>query len=148
MPPFLLIATGNSFYFFLFGSSKAYGVLQPGSSHRCDTGSRTHCAGPGIELVSQCSRDTDDPIAPHRELQKCRNHSTIHSTISRGFQLHLEEEIKLLQDCACLGHSHCDSSMNFNTGTRILQFPGPQVTIHTHRCVGPPWISAPNPCSN
>ena len=44
-------------------------------SHSCDlhhgygdTGSATHCAGPGIKPVSQCSRDATDPVAPQREL--------------------------------------------------------------------------------
>ena len=33
-----------------------------------DTRSLTHCVGPGIEPVSQGSRDAADPIAPQREL--------------------------------------------------------------------------------
>ena len=34
-----------------------------------NTGSLTHCAGPSIEPVSQCSQDANDPVAPLRELQ-------------------------------------------------------------------------------
>ena len=44
-------------------------------SHSCDPchgwgsdGSFTHCAVPGIELVSQCSKDAADPIALQWEL--------------------------------------------------------------------------------
>ena len=38
-------------------------------SHSCgNTGSFTHCAGPGIEPASRCSREAADPAAPQREL--------------------------------------------------------------------------------
>ena len=44
-------------------------------SHSCDlhqscsnTRSLTHCAKPGMELVSQCSRDTNNPAALPQEL--------------------------------------------------------------------------------
>ena len=43
---------------------------QSDSSHTCDpchscgsAGSLTHCAGPGLELAFQCSRDTTNPAA-------------------------------------------------------------------------------------
>ena len=40
-----------------------------GSDLSCiNSGSLTHCAGPGIEPSSQCSRDTTNPIVPQREL--------------------------------------------------------------------------------
>ena len=45
------------------------------ASHSCDpchsrvkAGSLTHCAGPGIELASQGSRDTTNPVVPQGEL--------------------------------------------------------------------------------
>ena len=38
-------------------------------SHSCsDARSLTHCAGPEIKLVSQCSQDTANPIVPQWEL--------------------------------------------------------------------------------
>ena len=33
-----------------------------------NTGCFTHCAGPGIEPVSQCSRDATNPLMPQQEL--------------------------------------------------------------------------------
>ena len=40
-------------------------------SHSCDNdGSLTHCAGLGIELVSQLFQDAPDPIEPQRELPR------------------------------------------------------------------------------
>ena len=39
----------------------------------CDnTGSLTHCPGPGIEPGSQCSQDATNPIAPQWELHDLR----------------------------------------------------------------------------
>ena len=67
--------------FFFFGCPTAYGVPRQGirgsdPSHSCNLSyscdnarSSTHCAGLGIEPVSQCSRDTADLIAPQQELQ-------------------------------------------------------------------------------
>ena len=38
-------------------------------SHSCsNTGSLTHCAGPGIKPVTQCSQDAADPVVPQQEL--------------------------------------------------------------------------------
>ena len=34
-----------------------------------NTGSLTHCAGPGIQHASQGSQDATDPLVPQRELQ-------------------------------------------------------------------------------
>ena len=69
-----------SFFFFLFffGCWAAYRVPGPGIiwTHSCDlcfscgsARSLTHCAGPGIEPVSLCSRDAANPIMPQQELQ-------------------------------------------------------------------------------
>ena len=66
-------------YFFfplIFGRPAAHGAPE-GSDPSCGldlscsrghTGSLTHCARPGIESVPQPCQDTDDPVAPQREL--------------------------------------------------------------------------------
>ena len=50
-------------------------------SHSCDlccscsnAGSLTHCVRLGIEPVSWCCRDMDDPIEPQRELHSLASH--------------------------------------------------------------------------
>lgn len=48
--------------------------------HSCgNSRSLTHCAGPGIEPVSQHSRDVADPIVPQWELPEFRTHSHTYS---------------------------------------------------------------------
>ena len=64
-------------YFFFFGCLTAYGVPGPGIRSKslqptlrlwqCWT--LTHCAWPGIEPMSQHSRDAVNRVAPQRELQ-------------------------------------------------------------------------------
>ena len=67
------------FFFFFFFLAAPQRVELPGQgsdlSHSYElcwscgnAGSLTHCAGPGIEPSSQCSRDTANPIAPQEEL--------------------------------------------------------------------------------
>ena len=93
-PPFLFMEGTSSrlrelssvqqlrFFFFLFWATLQY-MKFPGwgsdPSHSCDlrcchgnTGALTRCscAGWGFEPLSQCSRDTANPIAPLRELPK------------------------------------------------------------------------------
>ena len=73
------------FFFFFFGFPLHIEFIGPVSylSHSChlghsysNTGSLTHCAGPGIEPTSQCSQDTTDPIAPQQELPVCIFYAT------------------------------------------------------------------------
>ena len=67
------------------------GFLGKGSdlSHNCsNTWSLTHCAGPGVEPVSHCSRDITNPIAPQWELQENIN-------FNEGLW-HLEQKFKFV----------------------------------------------------
>ena len=69
-------ACASFFFFFLFWPlCSMWKFLGQGSdpSHSCDLchssdNPLTHCAGPGIEPVSWCSRDASDPVAPQWEL--------------------------------------------------------------------------------
>ena len=65
------------FFFFFFGCSVAYGVSRPGIRSKPQfrpmpqlgqCRSLTRCAGPEIELVSWCCRDTADLIVLQQEL--------------------------------------------------------------------------------
>ena len=67
----------RSIFFPVFGHPAAYGAPRPGirselpqptlQLRQCWI-SLTHCAGPGIKLVSQHSQDTTNPVAPQLEL--------------------------------------------------------------------------------
>ena len=65
-------------FFFFFWLLQGIELLGQGSdlSHSCHPSQSwsnprplTHCAGPGIELAPQCSEDTNDLVAPQKELQ-------------------------------------------------------------------------------
>ena len=66
------------FLFFFWSPCSILELLGQGSnqshsrelSHNCDNArSLTHCAGLGIEPISQCSQDVANPAAPQQDLQ-------------------------------------------------------------------------------
>lgn len=74
------ISSYQSFLSFFFFLATPWHVEFPSQgsdlSHSCDlcctwgnTGSLTHCTGPGIELVSQLSQDAANPTRPQQKLQ-------------------------------------------------------------------------------
>ena len=65
--------------------------------HSCgNTGVLTHCAGPGIKPVSQCSRDAVDPIAPQWEFLNLRKFPSISSMLSQ--MLYREKNVEIMYD--------------------------------------------------
>ena len=61
-------------------------------SHSCsNTGSLTHCAGPGIEPATQCSQDATDPIVPQWELPHSHFKKKLLTQVPH-FCLYLEKE--------------------------------------------------------
>ena len=68
------LVIGSFFFFFSFfhflAALRRMEFPGQGSdpSHSCNAGPLIHCAGPGMEPVSQRSRVTADPIVPHQEL--------------------------------------------------------------------------------
>ena len=75
---FFVFGFGFGFFFF-FGFPETYEVPKPGVRsrngrdlhHTCGNArSLTHYARPGIEPVSQCSRDAADSVVPWQELMQ------------------------------------------------------------------------------